>query len=214
MKTYEYILLDWDGNLAKTLDIWLDVYRKILKKRGIQVTDREIATGFGAAVEWLADHGVSDIQTAISDMDSMAKKNLPDVELYPDALEVIENLKARGKKLALITSSRHENVIHLLKKYNIARYFDVVVASDDVEHRKPHPEPLEKALELLGGTKEKAVMIGDSDKDLGASLNAGIDSILFYPEEHEKFYELDELKNLEPTYIIDDFREVLKIVGN
>jgi len=90
-------------------------------------------------------------------------------------------------------------------------FFDVVITHEDTEKHKPHAEPLEKALAQLGGNKEKAVMIGDSDKDLGAAKNAGVDSILFYPKEHERFYRLDDLKRFGPTYVVDDFREVLKI---
>lgn len=45
-------------------------------------------------------------------------------------------------------------------------------------------------------------MIGDSDKDLGAARNFGIDSVLFYPAEHKKFYDLEKLKELEPTYFL------------
>jgi phosphoglycolate phosphatase-like HAD superfamily hydrolase len=67
-------------------------------------------------------------------------------------------------------------------------------------------------LPAFGGTKSQAVMIGDSDKDLGAANNAGIDSILFYPPEHKKFYDLDKLRQLGPTYIVDDFRKIVEIV--
>ena len=52
-------------------------------------------------------------------------------------------------------------------------------------------------------------MVGDSDKDLGAALNFGIDSILFYPESHSKFLQFRQIKKLKPTYIIDDFAEIL-----
>ena len=37
------------------------------------------------------------------------------------------------------------------------------------------------------------------------------DSVLFYPPEHKKFYDLEKLKELEPTYIFDDFKDVLTI---
>jgi hypothetical protein len=39
MKSYKYILLDWDGNPARTLDLWLDALRKGLEKRGHNFTD-------------------------------------------------------------------------------------------------------------------------------------------------------------------------------
>lgn len=213
MKTYQYILLDWDGNLAKTLDIWLDACRVALEKRDIHLSDLQIATSFGAPVEYFTKWGVTDIEAALNDMDTEAVKRLPDVELYPDALEVLETLKNSGKKLALITASLRQNVIIQLNKYDMSHYFDAIVTYEDCEHHKPHPEPLEKALMMLEGTKEDAIMIGDSDKDMGAGQNAGVDTILFYPPEHAKFHTLDELKKHNPTYIVSDFRDVVRIVS-
>lgn len=211
-KKYQYILLDWDGNLAKTLDLWLEACRVPLEKRGLKRTDEEIAGSFGdLRITWKS-WGMEDLDAAIEEADVVARQELPSVELYPDALEVLETLHLAGKQVALITSSSHEQIQHLLQKYNIARFFQVIVTADEVEHHKPHPEPLEKALTLLGGTKTEAIMIGDSDKDLGAAKNASIDSILFYPPEHRKFYSLTKLKELNPTYVVDDFRRVLDIV--
>lgn len=211
--TYKYILLDWDGNLAKTLDIWLDATRIPLEKRGIKISDKQIsAQCFGRPVEGYVELGVEDIDAAITEMDDLAKKMLPEVELYPDALFVLEELKNLGRRTALITTSPRANVMHLLDKYNIHHFFDVVITMEDTKLHKPHAEPLEKALEILGGTKEEAVMIGDSDKDIGAGNNAGVDSILFYPDAHEKFYDFHELKTFKPTYVVKEFRRVMDII--
>lgn len=87
------------------------------------------------------------------------------------------------------------------------------MAADDIIHHKPHPEPLEKALAMVGGTKSEAVMVGDSDKDIEASIHAGTDSIQFFPPDHTKFYELEKLRELDSTYVIIDLRQLLKIVG-
>lgn len=211
MKKYEYILLDWDGNLAKTLDIWLEAFRVPLVKRGFDKSDEEIGASFGAFTTFMQELKVEDPESVYEEADAIARKLLPNVELYPDAIEVLESLHGNGNKLALITTSPRINVMHLLEKYDLIKYFDAIITHDEVEHHKPHPEPLEKALSALGGTKELAVMIGDSDKDLGAANNFGIDSILFFPDEHRKFYDVEKLKQLHPTYVIDDFREVLKI---
>lgn len=208
----QYILLDWDGNLAKTLDVWLDACRIPLEKRGLSLPDEEIATCFGAPVKRFGEWGISDVDTAIEEMETIAKANLANVALYPDALEVLERLHNDGKRMALITTSKHSFVKHLLDKYDMAHYFDVIIAGDDVTHHKPHPEPIEKALEALCGNKDEAVMIGDSDKDIGAAHNAGVDSILFFPPEHAKFYRLDNLKQLSPTHVVEDFRQILQIV--
>ena len=56
-------------------------------------------------------------------------------------------------------------------------------------------------------------MIGDTEKDVGAANNAGIDSILFFPPEHKRFYDIDKLKKHKPTHIVSDFRHIIEIVG-
>lgn len=214
MTSYQHILLDWDGNIAKTLDVWLHVIRIALEKRGYELSDHEIAfrcfTSFDKAFTEL---GVTDIPTMIEEIDAMVAKSLPNVELYPDALLVLEQLRDSGKQTALITSSWRKNLLLTLDNYNMRHFFDIIIAGDDVTHHKPHPESLERALAELGGSKESAVMIGDSDKDLGAAKNAGVDSILFYPDEHQRFYKLDDLAAHKPTHTVSDFRKIIDIVN-
>lgn len=212
MKKYQYILLDWDGNLAKTLDIWLEAFRIPLAKRGFHLSDHEIGSSFGTFIAHAKAWGVQDPEAAFDEVVHIGKQKLPGVELYPDALEVLQHFHRDGKQLALITTSSHALIEHLLQKYDLARLFDVVVAGDDVTHHKPHPQSLEKALAGLNGSKDAAIMIGDSDKDIGAALNFGVDSILFYPPEHKKYYDLQKLKKLHPTYVVEDFKEVLRLV--
>lgn len=212
MKDYQYILLDWDGNLAKTLDIWLDAFRTVLNQEGHFPSDEEIAGSFGKVVAYFEELGIRNVAEAYDRADQIGRTSLPNVELYPDALEVLAYFKKIHKKTALITSSPHANIHDLLKHYDMLELFDAIIAADDVTNHKPHPEPLLKALETLGGTVDKALMIGDSDKDLGAAKNAGVDSVLFYPDEHKKFYNLDSLKKYSPTHIVDDFRRIMTIV--
>ena len=70
-----------------------------------------------------------------------------------------------------------------------------------------------KALELLQGSKDEAIIIGDSKSDLAAAANAGIDSILFYPKHNEIFYDRKFLESFNPTYTISDYSQIVEIVG-
>ena len=56
-----------------------------------------------------------------------------------------------------------------------------MVISEEVGHAKPHPAMIRKAMELAGVTDpRRAVVLGDSiTADIGAAVNAGVDSILF-----------------------------------
>lgn len=212
MKRYEYILLDWDGNLAKTLDLWLDIFRHVLGEEGFHPSDEEIAGSFGKTDEFFARIGVKDPEGLYDRADQIGHQRLPNVELYPDALEVLQYFKDKGKTTALITASNRANVAGLLDHYNMRKLFDVFIAREDISRQKPDPQSLLMAMERLGADPARTVMIGDSDKDIGAATNAGIDSILFYPPEHKKFYNLEKLRQLQPTHVVEDFRQIMKIV--
>lgn len=211
MKQYKYILLDWDGNLARTLDIWLAALRTSLKKRGHNFTDEQIGANFTVFQERMNALGIQDVDAMIIEADRAATKDAPYVELYPDAMITLEALHKAGKKVALVTTSRHNQVDQLLEKHKIQDFFDAVVCGDDVSNHKPHAEPLERAIKLLGGNIHEAVMVGDSESDVLGAANAGVDSILFFPPEHARFYDIEKLKQLKPTYVIANFSQLLTL---
>jgi len=209
-KKYQYILFDWDGCLAKTLDIWLKAYRIAYGEYGVHPTDQEIAHHFG---DWEAPkyYGITDIEGCFNKIDAIASKDLKKVDLYEGAKQVLDNLKM-AKNLALLSSSPREIIKAALEHNQLTDYFLVVLAGEDVTHHKPHPEIIEKGLELLKGDKNQSVMIGDSRKDLEAANNAGVDSVLFYPPSHTLFYKFDELKAYKPTFTINNFEKLLQII--
>jgi pyrophosphatase PpaX len=213
MKSYQYILLDWDGNLAKTLHIWLQATIDVLNKYDHKHTEAEVIEGLPDLQSLMGRLGIADVAETVDEIKIKVQGLLPDVELYPDALYVLEILKAKDKKLALVTSSNRHLVIDSLKRYNLMKVFDVIVAREDVTHAKPHPEPLEIAINKFKAPRADTIMIGDTEKDVGAANNAGIDSILFFPPEHKRFYDIDKLKKHKPTHIVSDFRHIIEIVG-
>ena len=206
-------MLDWDGNLIQTLQVWLEACRAPLEKRGVKLTDEEVAASFGQFPAHIKKWGLEAETDAIwEEADKIAKAKLPEAYLYPDALDVLQELKSRNKKLALVTTSLREHLLSALDRHGMSQLFDAIVTGDDVANHKPHSEPIDKALGLLGGDNATVVMVGDSDKDLGAAQNAGVDSILFFPPEHSNFYSIEELRKHNPTHIISDFRKMLDIV--
>lgn len=212
MKNYEYIIFDWDGNLAKTLELWLNAFRAVFKKRGFNLTNEEISGAFGQITPFAKNLGIVDFDKVVEEGLALGDKNIPSVELYPDALDVLDDLKSKNKHLAVLTTSPRVNLMRPLEKYKMVKYFEVIIVSEDLTHHKPDPEGVEKALEKLKGNKDQTIIIGDSDKDLGAATNAGIDSILFYPPDHKKYYDLEKLKTFKPTYIVTDFKEIKNII--
>jgi HAD superfamily hydrolase (TIGR01509 family) len=206
MNTYQYYLFDWDGCLAKTLDVWLSAYKESIATRGIKPSDTDIARHFG---DWELPKyfGVEDYEKCNADAVDIARQRLKEVSLYDGSKELLQKLKS-DKKLALLSSASKDVLLTGLAHNGISDYFEVILSGEDVINHKPHPEVIQKALNALAGDKKEAVMIGDSRKDLGAAKNAGIDSILIYPPSHRIFYNIDELNKYNPTYTFASLAEL------
>lgn len=211
MDRYDYFLFDWDGCLAKTLEAWLDSYRSVFTQYDLNPTDLEISYYLG---DWeIGKHfGIKDYAKFNEIAVGIAIEKLKSVELYDGAAELITNLK-KSKKLALVSNGSKEIIQNGLRHNNIERIFDFIITGEDVVNHKPHPESLELALAAIDGTKERAIMIGDSNKDIGAAANFGIDSVLVYPESHKLFYDPQDLQKLKPTYTISKFSDLATTLG-
>jgi pyrophosphatase PpaX len=218
MKSYNFILLDWDGNIAHTLDLWPDALDEVLNKRGYSLTRQQLIEstwGFVAYVTEHTDISPEEATKAMAKAGEIVVSRSSDVELFPDAQEVLKELKDSGKHLALITTSEHRMVMPALEKFGIADLFETIITDDDIEksERKPHPKPLLMALERMGGTPDQSIMVGDRDKDIVAGQNAGTDTALFYSAEHQRHYSLDKLMEHKPMYVMSEFRDLIKIAG-
>lgn len=213
MKQYKYALFDWDGTIVKSLDVWLYCLKKQLDDHGYNFNDKDI----GANYELFRQHAQSLGVTNVDKIIDLASKNVTQqmhgVDPCDGAKELLITLKVFGIKVALVTTSTHAQVDPLLAKFYLDDKFDAIVCGDDVKQQKPNPESASMALKLLDGNPEHAVMIGDSATDIIFSRNSALDSILFHPRRYSVFYNLTELKELQPTYIVNDLRDVSNLIN-
>lgn len=211
MKQYDAFLFDWDGCLARTLPVWMGVFREITAEYGKHPTDAQIAAHLG---DWNMprDLGIDDAHEFFDKSVALAQPRLLQVELYDGAADLLRALKADGRKLALLSSAPRPLLEIGLEHNGIVDVFDIVLAAEDVANHKPHPEIIEKGLVALGAHADRSVMIGDSDKDLGAAASAGVDSILFHTPEHELLYDSADLRALKPTFIVASFKELRQLI--
>lgn len=213
MKGYDAYLFDMDGTVSQTLLVWLEIVQATLAHYNI-VADQKVIVRkvFGNAKNGLSELGVPDydLPEVFKEWDKRAAEQMRTMKLYPDVDRVLAHLKQSGKKLALITATVRPTVEVILTATGLQGAFDVIVTGDEISAHKPDPEGILRALDELGVVKERAVMLGDSEKDIRAAHNAEIDSVLFYPPEHDDFHSLDELQADSPTYTIRTWQEMLE----
>jgi HAD superfamily hydrolase (TIGR01509 family) len=101
--------------------------------------------------------------------------------LRPGIARLLREARAQGLQLAIATTTSPENV-EILLEATLGReardWFDVVVAGDDVERKKPFPDAYLSALRRLGCAPHQCVAFEDSAHGLRAARAAGIFTIV------------------------------------
>lgn len=124
--------------------------------------------------------------------------------LFPNAIETLETLKNRGKKMHIITNGFSE-VQHLkLQKSGLEKYFDVVLCSDAFGASKPDARIFHEALKLSGAAPKFSAMIGDHlETDVLGANAVGMQGLLFDPKnEYKNVLGVHKIRGLEELQML------------
>lgn len=113
-----------------------------------------------------------------------------------------------GLKLAIVSSKKRDMVLRGLKVTHLDRYFDWIIAGDEVVHPKPHREPIDKVLSYYQLSPEECLMVGDNHHDIESAKNAGVKSIAV----GWAYKGIEYLKKYAPDYLVMDAGDIVKIV--
>jgi phosphoglycolate phosphatase len=97
---------------------------------------------------------------------------------YPDVLQVLANLVAEGRRLAICTNKPQTATLAVLRGLGLDGFFSAVVGGDALPVKKPDPGHVLGAIAALGATPEEAVMVGDNENDVAAGKGAGVPVVL------------------------------------
>jgi phosphoglycolate phosphatase len=100
------------------------------------------------------------------------------LKMEPYLLQTLNLLKATGI-LRAINTNRTTSMKHIMERFHLWPFFDMVVTALDVKNPKPHPESIEKIIQKFNLNKEEAVFIGDSEVDQQTAKSSGIKFIAY-----------------------------------
>lgn len=93
-------------------------------------------------------------------------------EIFPGVKEFILELKDKGIKVALASSSKNaKRVVELLEVNNL---FETIVDGTMITHTKPHPEIFLLAASRLGVPPAECVVLEDAEAGVAAAIAAGM----------------------------------------
>lgn len=107
----------------------------------------------------------------------LCRRHLDKIKLFPAAKPLLERLRSSNLKLALLTGKDRQRTVQLLEYFELDRFFDLVLASDQLRNPKPDPEGMLRVLDHLACQADQAIMIGDSVSDIVCAQRAGVGAI-------------------------------------
>lgn len=121
---------------------------------------------------------------------------------YPGIGELLASYPAA--QMALVTNKPQRLTLELLDGLNLRNHFKVVIGGDSYAEKKPHPLPIQMALQQLGSQADQAVMIGDHHTDLHAAIAAGVATCFCA-------YGLGNDDGLSPDYVAHKSEDLLQL---
>jgi len=204
---FKYFLFDWDGCLVDTLPIWFDGMRKGLSYFNIEAPDNTIKKGF-QGWDIFSKLGVSDMDIFTKKVYKYVNNNLCNVKFNEGVIDTLIQLKEKGIKSAIVTTTEKSKVYPVLERLNMIDFFDCIIDRNDVEKLKPDCEAIDKALKVLNGDRNLTVIVGDSEVDIKAGQNAGISTIWVSSEANKKYHIHIDKREFRPDFTINSFHEL------
>ncbi len=176
------ILFDLDGTIIDSTEAILESFEKAYTSFGKVVPSAESIKSFiGLPLD------IMFVKLGVDASEKMAyvqayKKHYQTIHtqktvLLPRVKEAIE-LACEHGRLGVVTTKTSEYSRILLEHFDLMKYFDILIGREDVQNPKPHPEPVERAMNALGYHYGKVTyMIGDTPADMIAAEEADIASI-------------------------------------
>lgn len=215
----KYILLDFDGTIGDTQRLIVQTLQDTMRSRGLEVkSDDECASTIGLRLDaaFARMYGMDAAEATLC-ADTyrdifLRNKEVMKVEPFPHTLETIRTLHDRGCLVAIVSSRSRVSLLDYLHQLNLTDCVSAVVAADDVEHTKPEPDMVYKALKTLGGADADlsamlpdTLVVGDMVYDVDMAHRAGaLSCAVTYGNGT-----LEELSHA--NWVIDDFSQILSL---
>jgi phosphoglycolate phosphatase len=172
------ILFDLDGTLIDSTEAILESFHNSYKVHGREKPDDDaIKELIGYPLDVMYRRlGVEEemVWTFVDTYKEHYRKiSSQKTELLEGAREAVEEA-AKIARLGVVTTKTGRYSRELLEHFGLMHYFEVLVGREDVENPKPHPEPIDKAVEMMACEKGKCWMIGDTRLDVEAARNAAV----------------------------------------
>ncbi|MGD9080165.1 MAG: HAD family hydrolase [Desulfobacterales bacterium] len=215
------VIFDLDGTLIDSIDIYFMIVEKALERLNLPGVSRSriLAAAESEEFKWeliLPADTIKRKEEIVDEAWAVINEIAPqmfadNLELIPGAAGIVENLSSNGLKIGLVTSTQRkylETKMQPLKIGGVDTLFEVIITSDDVEKRKPAPDPLIICAQQLDVKPGNCVYVGDTTTDIKAGKAAGMLTIGVLTG----FDEYEALEREKPDAIVENIQNLQEVI--
>ncbi len=215
MNRLQTLIFDFDFTLVDASSGIIDSTNQTLVQMGHDPVGEEvILPTIGLPLEKMFRRFVPEVYHADSELfKDKYKANAAGImtgetKLLPGVSTALDELGQAGHFMGIVSTKTRIRIEEVLEKFDLKKYFRVVIGGDEVAENKPSPMGLLHAMEVLSVTKNETLYIGDSTTDAKTARNAGVAfvAVLTGVTKREDFAEYS------PLMICEEFGELLHVL--
>ena len=214
MSNIKLVMLDFDGTIANSFESIIHCADKMCQNAGLPFDRKIIDQNMGCTTE-----NCISLLTGITDPEYIKRltdlynsiyreEGLDMIKLFDGVLDTVKRLHAQGIKFSITSNNIVPAISYVVNRLGLMPYLDNIIGIDCVERGKPEADIAIESMRRAGCTPEESIVVGDSTFDMGMGVNAGCRCCGVTYGSHDR----QTLFNSGASWVIDDFRELEKIV--
>jgi pyrophosphatase PpaX len=201
------VLFDWDGTIVDSAEASFRCYARLFESYQIPF-DRDRFQRTYSPDWYRTYHALGLPKECWDEADARwlgfyaGEENV----MLGGAREALQRLQQAGLALGIVTSGNRQRVAREIDGLGMRGLFGVVISAEDVENRKPDPEPIVRGLEILQVPPAEAAYVGDSPEDVEMARAAGV-YVVGVPG---PFPNREQLKASGPDLVVDSLEAAVR----
>jgi HAD superfamily hydrolase (TIGR01509 family) len=193
------ILFDFNGVLLDDEPVHFELFRQVLRDEGLDLTEEQyyrdvVALDDARAFAWM--FGASGLRLPAPRLQELiehkaqlylARMRRQGYPFFPRAVKSVRQAASDGYVLGIVSGALRREIEEALEQENLLDLVECIVAAEDVQESKPHPEGYLRGLALLAGavarrgaaplTADQTVAFEDTVEGLAAAQAAGLRTV-------------------------------------
>ncbi len=179
MGTVRALMFDFNGTLSHDEPVLCAIYQRLFAQHGRPLTEEQYYTQLAGLAEeaiiggWLGVDGPLLASLVDERIESYTTEAADGSTVAEPVREAVRYAAARVP-VAIVSGAFRAEIVPVVEAAGLATEITAIVAADDVEHGKPHPEGYLRALERLGVDPTEVIAFEDTEAGIASAKAAGL----------------------------------------